>query len=142
MDQRVSLITLAVQDLERATQFYTALGWQRVETPNEGIVVFDLLGQALGLYPRQRLAEDLGVSHDALGSGAMTLGHNVADREQVDALMAKARAAGAEIMKPAAEVFWGGCGGYFCDPDDHIWEISHNPFAQLRPDGAFRWNGY
>ncbi len=142
MDQRVSLITLAVEDLERSAHFYAALGWRCIETKGEDIVTFDLLGQVLGLYPRQRLAQDLGVCVDTLGHGAMTLGHNVRNTEQVDLLMAKAVAAGAEIVKQASEVFWGGYGGYFRDPDGHIWEVSYNPFSKLGPDGAFRWNGY
>ena len=105
-------------------------------------MVFDLIGQTLGLYPLAKLAEDIGVPEDALGHGAMTLGYNAPDRASVDAVLARAEAAGARILKPAEEVFWGGYHGYFADPEGHIWEVAHNPFSPLGPDGAFRWNGY
>lgn len=141
MEQRVSLITLGVRDLDRATTFYRALGWDEVESP-DGIVVFDLLGQALGLYPLEALAKDIGVAVAELGHGAMTLSYNGRNRADVDAVMKAADKAGAQILKPAEEVFWGGYGGYFRDPDGHIWEVSMNPFAPLRKDGAFRWDGY
>ena len=141
MQQRVSLITLGVGDIAASAAFYEALGWARVESP-DGVIAFDLLGQTLGLYPRAALAEDLGLPVDALGHGAMTLGHNMRSPEEVDALMTLAGAAGARILKPAQSVFWGGYHGYFADPDGHIWEIAHNPFSPLSPEGAFRWNGY
>ncbi|WP_435312706.1 VOC family protein [Primorskyibacter sedentarius] len=141
MDQRISLVTLGVRDMERAAAFYEALGWQRVDSP-DGVIAFDLLSQTLGLYGLDALAEDIGVPAQTLGTGAMTLAHNLPDREGVDAVMASARAAGAKILKPAVESFWGGYHGYFADPDGHIWEIAHNPFSALSPEGAFRWNGY
>lgn len=141
MDARVSLITLAVADMDRAAAFYEAIGWKRVETP-DGIVVFDLLGQSLGLYPRADLARDMGVDEDRLGTGAMTLACNVRDKSEVAAVLAEAEAAGARILRPAHDVFWGGHIGYFADPDGHVWEVAFNPFAPLRADGAFRWTGY
>lgn len=142
MEQRVSLITLGVQDVERAAAFYEALGWEQVQHPNEGIVVFDLLGQALGLYPREKLAADMGLDVADLGHGSMTLSHNVDSPATADSIMAKAEAAGATVLSPAKEVFWGGYTGYFRDPEGHVWEVSHNPFSKLSPEGAFRWNGY
>lgn len=141
MDQRVSLITLAVSDVDRAAAFYSALGWSRVESP-DGIVVFDLLGQSLGLYPKADLARDMGVSEAELGTGAMTLACNTRSKAEVAELLAEAEVAGARILKPAHDVFWGGHIGYFADPDGHIWEVAFNPFSPLREDGAFCWNGY
>lgn len=142
MEQRISLITLAVTDVARATRFYQDLGWQRVDSP-DGIVVFDLLGQTLGLYPRADLARDMGLSPDQMGTGGMTLSHNVRDKSDVAPLLARAKAAGAKVLKPAHDVFWGGHIGYFADPDGHIWEVAWNPFSPLHPQtGAFRWNGY
>ena len=141
MDQRISLITLGVADPVASAAFYAALGWRRVEAPEE-VVVFDLLGQSLGLYPRDRLAEDLGVAAADLGTGLATYAHNLGSRAEVDDLMARAGAAGARIVKPPQEVFWGGYHGVFADPDGHLWEIAHNPFSALGPDGAFRWRGY
>lgn len=141
MDQRVSLITLAVSDVDCAAAFYGALGWSRVDSP-DGIVVFDLLGQSLGLYPKAELARDMGVSEAELGTGAITLSCNTRSKAEVAELLAEAEAAGARILKPAHDVFWGGHIGYFADPDGHIWEVAFNPFSPLREDGAFRWNGY
>jgi len=141
MDQRVSLITLAVSDVARARGFYQALGWTQVESP-DGIVVFDLLGQSLGLYPRADLARDMGLSEDELGTGAATLACNVSDKGDVASVLKQAEAAGARILKEPHDVFWGGHIGYFADLDGHIWEVSHNPFSPLRADGAFCWNGY
>lgn len=142
MDQRISLITLAVADLDRSTAFYEALGWSRADSP-DGIVAFDLLGQTLGLYPKADLARDMGLEPDDIGGfSGITLAHNVPAREDVAPLVARAEAAGARVMKPPHDVFWGGHIAYVADPDGHVWEIAHNPHKPLGPAGAFRWNGY
>jgi uncharacterized protein len=141
MDQRISLVTLAVADPARAAAFYEALGWTRVES-EPGIIVFDLLGQSLALYPRADLARDMGLSEVELGTGGVTLGCNTRSREEVAQVMDRAKAAGARILKPAHDVFWGGHIGYFADPDGHIWEVAFNPFSPLSAEGAFRWAGY
>lgn len=141
MEQRVSLITLGVQDMAAATAFYEALGWRRVES-QEGIVAFDLISQTLGLYPLAALAEEVGLPVEALGTGAVSLSYNTRSRAEVAEVLAAAEAAGAEILKPAQEVFWGGYHGYFRTPDGHLWEVAHNPFSPLADTGAFRWNGY
>ncbi len=141
MEQRVSLITLGVRDMGRATAFYEALGWRRVETPEE-MAVFDLIGQSLALYPIEALARDMGVDVGRLGAGAATLACNQRDKAGVDAAMAAAEAAGAEILRPAGDIFWGGYMGYFADPEGHVWEVAWNPFSPLARDGAFRWSGY
>lgn len=141
MEQRVSLITLGVLDMEAAARFYETLGWQRAESP-DGVIAFDLIGQTLGLYPIDSLAEDIGLPVEDLGRGAMTLSYNTRNREEVDRVLSAARVAGAEILKPASDVFWGGYHGYFRAPDGAIWEVAHNPFSPLSADGAFCWNGY
>ncbi|MFT6456528.1 MAG: catechol 2,3-dioxygenase-like lactoylglutathione lyase family enzyme [Pseudophaeobacter arcticus] len=106
MEQRVSLITLGVPDIEQAAAFYAALGWQAVESP-DGVVAFDLISQTLGLYPLDKLAEDIGLPVEAMGTGAMTLSYNTRSREEVDDMLALAREAGGEILRPGGEVFWG-----------------------------------
>jgi len=142
MEQRVSLITLGVRDMEAVAGFYEALGWSRVET-QDGVIAYDLFGQTLGLYPLDKLAEDIGVDVAQLGHGSVTLGYNTRSREDVGAVMARVADAGGTLLKPAQEVFWGGYHGYFSDPEGHIWEVAHNPFSPLREeDHAFRWNGY
>ncbi len=141
MEQRISLITLGVRDADTQAGFYDALGWTRADTP-DGIIVYDLIGQALALYPIEDLARDMGLPVTRLGTGATTYSHNVRSREEVAGLLERARAAGAEILKPAHDVFWGGHIGYFADPEGHIWEIAWNPAAPLSEDGRFRWSGY
>ncbi|MCB1342838.1 MAG: VOC family protein [Pseudooceanicola sp.] len=141
LEPRVSLITLGARDIPRLAAFYEALGWARVPNPH-GVVAFDLIGQTLALYELEDLARDLGIDSAALGHGAMTLAHNVRTRDEVAPLMARAEAAGARILRPAGEIFWGGVIGYFADPEGHIWEIAWNPGAPLSHTGEFRWNGY
>ena len=142
MEQRVSLITLGVLDMEAAARFYDALGWSRVET-DDGVVAYDLIGQTLGLYSLAGLAEDIGIPVEELGAGRSTLGYNCREKSEVAEVLAAVEAAGGRVLKPAADVFWGGHHGYFADLDGHIWEVAHNPFSPLRAeDGAFRWNGY
>ena len=141
MEQRLSLITLGARDMNALAAFYEALGWRRTESP-DGVIAFDMIGQTLGLYPHEKLAEDIGLEPEALGNGAITLAHNVRNKDEVAALLDRAEKAGARILKPAQDVFWGGHHGYFADPEGHIWEIAWNPFSPLREDGAFRWNGF
>ena len=141
MEQRVSLITLGVSDMERSAAFYEALGWARVDSP-DGVIAFDLLGLTLGLYPRDKLAQDIGLDAGELGHGAMTLSYNVREKPEVVALIEAASAAGARVLKAPADVFWGGHHGYFSDPDGHIWEVAHNPFSPLSEVGEFRWDGF
>lgn len=141
MDQRISLLTLGARNVAHLAAFYDALGWARVDT-QDGVIAYDLLGQTLGLYPLDKLAEDMGVPIDALGHGSATLGYNVYEKTEVADILTRVEAAGGKVLKPAADVFWGGHHGYFADPEGHIWEVAHNPFSPLGPQGAFRWNGY
>ena len=142
LDQRVSLITLGVDDMERSAAFYEALGWNRVES-QDGVIAFDLIAQTLGLYPRAGLEEELGLEAGALsGRAALSLAYNVRAKEDVAAVLSLVERAGGKVLKPAQDVFWGGHHGYFEDPDGHLWEVAFNPFSPLREDGAFRWSGY
>lgn len=141
MEQRISLITLGVKNPDQLAAFYDAMGWERVET-QDGVVAYDLIGQTLGLYPLDKLAEDIGVPVEILGHGASTLGYNVREKAEVAAVLARVEGAGGKILKPASDVFWGGHHGYFADPEGHIWEVAYNPFSPLSDAGAFRWNGY
>jgi len=133
--QRVTLITLGVDDLARAKAFYNALGW--VETrPQDGIVFFQMLGVVLGLFGRAALADDQGRPGATLGTGAMTLAQNFATEAEVDAAYQAALAAGATKLKSPEKVFWGGYSGYYADPDGHVWEVAMNPFWPLNADGS------
>jgi len=141
MEQRVSLITLGVADMEVSAAFYDGMGWRRVET-QDGVVAYDLIGATLGLYPLAGLADDIGIPAEALGAGRSTLGYNCREKAEVAQVLDAARSGGAQVLKEACDVFWGGHHGYFADPDGHIWEVAHNPFSPLSEEGAFRWNGF
>lgn len=135
MEQRVSLITLGVSDLALSRAFYESLGWRGQEV--EETVFFQAGGMAMVLWGRGKLAADAGVEDKPSDEfGGITLAHNVRTEAEVDELLAKAKAAGATVTKPAAKTFYGGYAGYFADPDGHLWEIAHNPGFSLRPDGS------
>jgi hypothetical protein len=133
--QRVTLITLGVDDLARAHAFYEALGWVPAAAP-EGVVFFQMNGAVLGLFGRADLAKDQGRPDAPLGTGAMTLAQNFDTEAEVGAAYAAALAAGATALKAPQKVFWGGYSGYFADPDGHVWELAMNPFWPLGADGS------
>ena len=141
MQQRISLITLGAKDPAGLAAFYDAMGWQREESP-DGVIAYDLIGQTLGLYPLEKLAEDIGLDLSEMGRGATTFSYNVAEKADVAPVLDAAKAAGGRVLKPAHDIFWGGHIGYFADPEGNIWEVAHNPFSPLGPKGEFRWNGH
>lgn len=136
MDQRISLITLGVDDLRRATAFYEALGWRGQEV--QETVFFQAGGLGLVLWSREKLAEDSGVSARGAGDGfdGITLAQNQRSAEEVDDLVARAEAAGGTVTRAPAETFYGGYAGCFADPDGHLWEVAHNPGFPLAEDGS------
>lgn len=136
MDQRVSLVTLGVTDLDRARAFYERIGWTAAPSP-PSVVFFQAGCMVLALWDRAELAQDSATT-DAGGWGGVTLAHNVASPEAVDAVIGEARGAGATIGREPAATFWGGYSGVFLDPDGHPWEIAHNPHWTIEDDGAVR----
>ncbi|OBJ13778.1 VOC family protein [Mycobacterium colombiense] len=135
MEQRLSLITLGVADLDRAQRFYERLGWrgQRVQET----VFFQAGGLAVSLWAREKLSADLGITdHGDDGFGGVSLAHNVRSRAEVDEILATAEDAGATITRAATETFYGGYAGAFRDLDGHAWEVAHNPGFPLAEDGA------
>jgi len=136
---RITLITLAVDDLERAVAFYRdGLGFATKgiigkEIENGAVAFFSLeSGLKLALWPRKSLAADTGLSAQPPSALEFSIGHNVSSKEEVDAAMRRAEKAGARIVKPAQPTFYGGYAGYFQDPDGHLWEVAFNPgFASL-----------
>jgi uncharacterized protein len=134
MDARITVLTLAVDDLERAVAFYRdglGLGTKGIigtEVENGAVAFFDLqAGLKLALWPRKSLAADCGLALRPASAPEQSIGHNVSSKEEVDAVMREAAAAGAKIVKPAEPTFYGGYAGYFQDPDGHLWEVVFNP---------------
>jgi predicted lactoylglutathione lyase len=132
--QRIGVITLGVRDLANARAFYEALGWETGAAPGDDVVFFQAGGTVFALWDRALLAEDSAVT-DGGGWGGVTLAHNVGSRDEVDAVIEEARAAGAKIGREPGETFWGGYTGIFIDPDGHPWEVAHNPHWGLTDDG-------
>lgn len=133
MEQRLTLITLGVRNLQRAREFYQSVfGWQPTENNSEGIVFFQLNGMQLALFPQESLADDAGVSPEGSGFKKFSLAYNVRSEQEVDELVAELEEKGATVLKRPEKVFWGGYSSYISDPDDNLWEIAYNPF--LLPD--------
>jgi uncharacterized protein len=135
MRQSVSLITLGVSDYGKAKAFYEALGWS-VAWEAEETSFFQANGVVLVLWARDKLAQDSGIDDDGAQWGGIALAHNVASREEVDAIVEQAQTNGATVTREPAETFYGGYAGVFRDPDGHAWEIAHNPGFGLAPDGS------
>lgn len=134
MKPRITVLTLGVDDLERSLAFYR----DGMGLPTEGIVgtefehgavaFFDLqAGLKLAIWRRQDLAHEAKVGQTPPSSTEMTIGHNVASKEEVDRVLDQARQAGAVVTDPAHDTFWGGYSGHFMDPDGHLWEVVWNP---------------
>ena len=134
MKSRITIITIGVDDLDRSLRFYRdGLGLKTegivgTEFEHGAVAFFDLeAGLKLALWPRKSLAHDSGLSPGLPSATEFSLGHNVSSKDEVNAVMDQARQAGAVIIKPAQDTFWGGYAGYFQDPDRHLWEIAWNP---------------
>jgi uncharacterized protein len=140
MEQRVSLITLGVRDLARARSFYEQLGWKSGAAPADDVVFFQAGGMILALWGRDNLTQDSGV-RDSGGWGGVALAYNARSPAEVDAVLAEAREAGAQIPREGAETFWGGYSGVFIDPEGHPWEVAHNPHWTVNEDGSVSLGG-
>jgi catechol 2,3-dioxygenase-like lactoylglutathione lyase family enzyme len=138
MEQRISLVTLGVADLGRSREFYERLGWRSSAMQAAGVVFFQAGGMILSLYPRTDLAKDARVPAESSGIAGFALAYNTRSRAEVDAVLTEAERAGARILKPAEEAFWGGYSGYFADPDGFPWEVAWNPGFPIAEDGSIR----
>ena len=134
MEQRISIVTLGVDDLARARAFYERMGWQGQEV--EETVFFQAGPLALVLWGRDKLAAESGVPDDGSGFDCVTLAQNVRSAAEVDAVVAAAAEAGASVTRQPATTFYGGYAGVFLDPDGHAWEIAFNPGFTITDDGA------
>lgn len=142
MKPRITLITLGVDDLDRAVRFYrdglglSTPGVVGTEFEHGAVAFFDLQGGLkLALWPRTSIAHDAGIPLTPPSTTDLAIGHNVSSKAEVDAVMEQAGGAGAVVVKPAQDTFWGGYAGYFQDPDGHLWEVAWNPQWNLDGDG-------
>jgi catechol 2,3-dioxygenase-like lactoylglutathione lyase family enzyme len=128
MEPRISIITLGVSDLKRSVFFYRdGLGLPTNYKDGQGIAFFQLRGTWLALYPSDALAEEAHLPPERSPFGGITLAYNVRSKQEVNESIRQALAAGATLLKPAGDMFWGGTSGYFADPDGHPWEVAWNP---------------
>ena len=136
MEQRLTLITLGVDDHARMRQFYTEVfGWESTEASNEDITFFQLNGIQLALFGREELAEDAAVNAEDSGFRSFTLAHNLRSEQEVDELFEELTEKGAEIAKKPQKTPWGGYSGYIADPEGNLWEIAYNPFMEYDENG-------
>lgn len=136
MEQRLTIITLGVKNLIEATAFYQEkFGWKKLDSSNNGISFFQLNGMLLSLYPLEELAQDALVPANGSGFKAFTLAYVARSIAEVDEIFAAFAAKNVKIVKPPAQVFWGGYSGYVADIDDNLWEIAFNPFLALDENG-------
>lgn len=133
MKPRISVLTIGVNDLEESMRFYEGLGLETEgiigkEYERGAVVLFNLKGGLiLSLYPRKDIAWDARVPLERPSVTEFTIGHFVNNKEEVDRVMKQAKDTGAKIVKTAQNTFWGGYGGYFQDPNGHLWEVAWNP---------------
>lgn len=133
---RISLVTLGVEDLERSTTFYRALGWQEAAASVPGEVTFFALhGAHLALFPLLHLAAETGLPRAGRATSSSTHAINCDAPADVDAAFATIESVGGTIVQPPRKMDWGGYAGYFADPDGHLWEVTHNPGWPIGSDG-------
>jgi catechol 2,3-dioxygenase-like lactoylglutathione lyase family enzyme len=137
MEPKITVITLGVDDLERAVKFYrdglclSTKGIIGTEFEHGAVAFFDLQeGLKLAVWPRASISHDTGIPRTPVSPTDFTLGHNVASKAEVEAVLQQAKKAGATLVKEAHDTFWGGYAGYFQDPDQHLWEVVWNPNFQ------------
>jgi predicted lactoylglutathione lyase len=138
---RITVLTLGVADLGKATRFYESVLSAPGNKSYEGVVFFELPGSWLSLYPRERLAEDISseISLRPAGFSGVTLAYNARSRQEVEEIIAQASEAGGCVVKPPQETFWGGFSGYFADPDGHFWEVAWGPMFTFSENGELRF---
>ncbi|MGN6214855.1 VOC family protein [Parafilimonas sp.] len=136
MRQKLHLITLGVDDLQKSLDFYEkGLGWKKSDKSMDNFALFDLGGIILALHPRHELADDTTLKYQPTTFSGLTISHNTKSEREVDEILKKVAKLGATIVKPAQKVYWGGYSGYFKDPDGHLFEVAYNPFWEFDENG-------
>ncbi len=139
MKQHLHLITLGVRDFEKSKKFYAdTLGWAPASASQDDVAFFQAGGVVLGVYPREKLAEDAITSPEGSGFSGITLAYNAQSEAEVDEIIGELKAKGVKIVKEPQKVFWGGYSSYFADPDDYHWEVAYNPFFPFDENGNLK----
>jgi catechol 2,3-dioxygenase-like lactoylglutathione lyase family enzyme len=133
MEPRISIVTIAVEDLDRAARFYEAMGLTRHRI-RDGVAFFQMGGAILALFPRAEAEKDAGVPFGD-GPSRVYLAYNTRSDAEVDEVLAQAEKSGGRVVKPAGRAFWGGWYGYFADTEGHLWEVAHNPDFPIDAEG-------
>ena len=131
MEQRISLVTLGVNDLARERAFYEAMGWSGAQQPDDEVCFFQAGGMVFGLW----------TAVGGHGAPGVELAHNVRTPEEVELVLAAAERAGGSIKRRATKMDWGGTSGAFADPEGYVWEVAHNPDWTIKDDGSIRMKG-
>jgi uncharacterized protein len=135
MEPRISIVTLGVDDLDRAVGFYEQMGLKAgMKVPGD-VAFFQMGGTLLALWPREKLAADAGIEDSRPGFSGAALAYNTRSDAEVSKVLAAAEKAGGRIVKPAQRAFWGGWYGYFADTEGHLWEVAHNPDFPIDAEG-------
>lgn len=135
---RLTLLTLGVADVARATLFYEKLGLVRSPASNDNVSFFDVGGVVLSIYGREAIAADAGIDNSGAGFRGSSIAWNLRSQEDVDKAIVKMVAAGGSLVKAAERTFWGGYAGFVADPDGHLWEVAHNPGFPLDDEQRLR----
>lgn len=154
LEPRVSIITLGVDDLDRAYAFYEAMGLERHKRFTDGVAFFQMGGLILALWPREELAQDAGLPRYRQAAGRATiklpggveheieeaypgvaLAYNTRTAGEVAEVLALAERAGGRVLKPAGKALWGGIQGYFYDTEGNLWEVAYNPDFPIDAEG-------
>lgn len=138
LPQRLSLVTLGVDSVQRSRAFYEGLGFVVADAPADSVAFFDMGGVIFGLYGHQALAEDAGVDAVRSGFRGFSIAINLESETAVDETLTFVKNNGGTITKPPRKAFWGGYSGYFADPDGHLWEVAYNPFWPLDSEGRIK----
>jgi len=135
MEPRISIVTLGVDDLDRAATFYVAMGMERHEKFTEGVAFFQMGGLILALWPREELAHDAGLNLSAASGSGVALAYNTRSADEVAEILGQAKQAGGRILKSAQQAIWGGVQGYFEDTEGNLWEVAWNPDFPIDAEG-------
>ncbi len=138
---RITVITLGVSNLNESTKFYKSVLGTPPNTSFDGVTFIELPGVWISLYPLENLAKDISpdISTNRCGFSGVTLAHNAQSREDVIAIIERARSAGARIVKEPQETFWGGFSGYFADPDGYYWEVAWGEMFDFTENGELKF---